>query len=700
MWRTRWASWFPRDDIDLQRYVRAVRAAILGSLVVELAILWGLQLNPLRSALGRPDLANFYDIQGRALLHGHLNVPRHSLGIEGFVEHGREYMYFPPGPALARMPLLLVTHWFDGKLTAVSMLLAWMATVVLLAMLIWRIRRILRGRAPLPQWEATSFGLLVVAGSAGSVLLFLASSPWVYHEAYAWSIATAVAATFTMLGVVQAPTVQRALYCGGALLAAVLCRATTGWAMGLGTIATAIWLFRGARGDRGREVARVLLAAAVVPLLIGVAINEAKFSTPMQFKLEDQRWTKVNAHRREALRENGGDLVALDLLPSTSVNYFRPDGIRLIPVPPFITFPNQPAEAVGGGFLDQTYRTGSAVPFMPALVLLGVWGLVITFRPRGPTRAPWLRIPVLSAGAITGAIMIFGYISYRYLSELVPVLLVTATIGLVDLGHLLTLRTPKQRSWFVRGLAGLTAFGVAANFGVSLTALSLANPGPHLDRYLGIQEAISSVVPGDPLAAMIGQGPALPATAPGEHLFIVGDCAALYVSQAETYWPWIPVEVRPLELSITNGLLPPANPARTSAASASPRRIAEVKVEVAHMQGQDGRLFFELSPDRWSRLHYISKRGEFVSRWREPSGASVTLRTEADVRTATYTAYLDGTRALRMPLEEVDREWFRFEDLLLPSRPDRDLTRLGLVVRQLETEKPARCARLQAKASG
>jgi hypothetical protein len=699
VWRTRWASWFPRDDIDLQRYVRTVRIAILGSLVVELAILWGLQLNPLRSALGRPDLANFYDIQARALFHGHLDVPLHSLGIEGFVEHGREYMYFTPGPALARMPLLLVTSWFDGKLTAISMLLAWSATVVLLAMLIWRIRRILRGKAPLPQWEATSFGLLVVAGTAGSVLLYLASSPWVYHEAYAWSIATAMAAIFTMLGVVQRPTVQRALLCGGAVLAAVLCRATTGWAMGLGAIATAVWLLRGARGDRGRQVARVLLAAAVVPLLIGVAINEVKFSTPMQFKLEDQRWTRVNAHRREALRENGGDLVALDLLPSTSLNYFRPDGIRLIPVPPFVTFPNRPAHAVGGGFLDQTYRTGSAVPFMPALVLLGVWGLVITFRPRGPTHASWLRIPVLSAGAITGAIMIFGYISYRYLSELLPVLLVAATIGLVDLGHLLTLRTPKQRSWFVRSLAGLTAVGVVANFGVGLTALSLTNPGPHLDRYLGLQESISNLVPGDPLAGMVDQGPALPDKGPGEHLFIVGDCAALYVSLAETYWPWVPAEVRPMELSITNGLPPPTNRSRTSTGSASRRRIAEVKAEVAHMQGQDGRLYFELSPDRWYRLHYISERGEFVSHWREPGDTSVTLRTEADVRTATYTAYLDGTRALRMPLEEVDKEWFRFEDLLLPSRPDRDLTRLGLVVRQIETEKPARCARLQAKAT-
>ena len=34
-------------------------------------------------------------------------------------------MYFPPFPALLRLPVLMTTHEFDGRLTLLSMALAW-----------------------------------------------------------------------------------------------------------------------------------------------------------------------------------------------------------------------------------------------------------------------------------------------------------------------------------------------------------------------------------------------------------------------------------------------------------------------------------------------------------------------------------------------------------------------------------------------
>jgi hypothetical protein len=685
---------FPPDDPHLRRFVRIVLIAGGASLVVYLGILWGMRIDPLRTALDRPDLANVYDLQARRLMHGHLSVPRDSLGIEGFIERGHEFMYFTPGPALARIPLFLFTSWFDGKLTAVSMLLAWCTTVTFFAMLIWRVRRVLRGKAALPQWEAYAYGLLIVAGCGGSVLVYLASMPWVYHEAYAWAIASAVAGAFALIGVVQHPTRGRASFLTLIVLAGVLCRATTGWALAFGSFATAGWFLLGGRGPAAKALSRRVIAAGALPLLIGIGINMAKFDHPYEFRLEHQVWTSVNEHRREALEANGGDLVALNLLPSTLISYFRPDGIRFIGVPPFVTFPNDPAHSYGGGFLDQTYRTGSAVPFMPALVLLGVWGLVTTFRPRGPTRAVWLRIPVLASGAITGAVLVYGYIAYRYVAELLPVLLLAATIGLVDLGHLLSLHPPRVRQWFLGAFGALAGFAVLANGAVSLTTLSLANPGPRLDRYLGVQESGSRLLPGDPLTSLVDQGDALPPSGPGEHLFIVGDCAGLYVSQNETFWPWVPAEIRSIELTVTNGLAPIRSARRGG------RIELRVKLEIAHNQGQDGGLFFEISTDDRYRLHYISESAEYVSHWHRPKGASVTVRAVPNLHTASYTVSTEGRVALQTPLEEVDEDWFRFEDLLVPTTPDRAVTRQGLVVRQAETPKPPRCERLQATLDG
>ena len=37
---------------------------------------------------------------------------------------GSDYMYFPPCPALLRLPVLMTTREFDGRLTLLSMALA------------------------------------------------------------------------------------------------------------------------------------------------------------------------------------------------------------------------------------------------------------------------------------------------------------------------------------------------------------------------------------------------------------------------------------------------------------------------------------------------------------------------------------------------------------------------------------------------
>ena len=67
---------------------------------------------------------NFFDAQARSMLDGRLDVPPEVVGFEGFLIGGKTYIYFGPVPALLRMPVMLVTDRFDGRLTTVSMLVA------------------------------------------------------------------------------------------------------------------------------------------------------------------------------------------------------------------------------------------------------------------------------------------------------------------------------------------------------------------------------------------------------------------------------------------------------------------------------------------------------------------------------------------------------------------------------------------------
>ncbi len=96
-----------------------MQAVGIGALVATTLYLW-----VLGGLLDNRPFSNFYDIQARALLHGHVDVPAGSLGIEAFVEGSRHYMYFPPGPAFLRMPIFAITDSLDGRLTPLSMLLA------------------------------------------------------------------------------------------------------------------------------------------------------------------------------------------------------------------------------------------------------------------------------------------------------------------------------------------------------------------------------------------------------------------------------------------------------------------------------------------------------------------------------------------------------------------------------------------------
>ena len=68
-------------------------------------VLWGPweSPSPLRNT---PFEDNFYDLQARAMFHGHLWVANGSLGIEGFFHAGREYTYFGIFPSIMRMPIL------------------------------------------------------------------------------------------------------------------------------------------------------------------------------------------------------------------------------------------------------------------------------------------------------------------------------------------------------------------------------------------------------------------------------------------------------------------------------------------------------------------------------------------------------------------------------------------------------------------
>ena len=408
----------------------------------------------------QPDF--FYDYQARAMFHGHLYLPPGSLGVEAFLHAGHQFTYFGLFPSLLRMPVLLVTNRLDGKLTAPSLLIAWVVTCVSSSLLIWRLRLLIRGQAVLGRAEAASYGIFMATIGGGSVLVFLAANPYVFNEDFAWSVALTVASLFALLGVLERPSWGRVVGAGVLILFTNLDRTPAGWGCVIGAGLVAGWFALGKGGADNRRWVLPMVGVAVVPFAVGCVVTYAKFGIPIGLPMADQVWAQLNAHRRYFLVANGGKAFSPAFLPSTIVAYLQPFGIHISGVFPYITTPRAPAAAYAGAVLDQTYPTASVPATMPLLFLLSCWGAVSAFLPRPPGRMALTRILLVAAAAGVAGVLMWGYIANRYMADFMPFLIVAAGIGMIELWRRIVQRGrrwQRVRPWWDRRSGGIRPGG-------------------------------------------------------------------------------------------------------------------------------------------------------------------------------------------------------------------------------------------------
>ncbi len=527
-------------------------AVVVGTAVVALPMLWLLwdmwngTVNPLR---GVP-YDNFYDLQARAMFHGRLNLPAGNMGIEAFVHDGRQYTYFGIFPSILRMPFLLVTHSLDGKMTGPSILLAWLCTSLFSSLMIWRLRILLRGEAPLGRAEAASYGGLMALILGGSVVLYLAATPFIYNEDFAWSVPLTVGSLFALLGVLERPSWGRVAASGVLVLCAALNRTPTGYACIIAAGLVAVWFALGRGGTEQRRWTVPLLGVAGVPFLASCAVTYAKFGIPIGLPMADQVWASVNAHRRHFLAANGGKAFSFAFLPSTLWAYLQPFGLRLTSLFPFITPPTAPAAALSGAVLDQTYPTASIPATMPLLFLLTCWGMVTAFRRKAIGQVRLTRIVVLAAAAGTAGVLLWGYISERYMADFMPLLIIGGAIGLIDVWRRLDGRNRNARGRVLGILALFVVYGIVANLAIAAWPLPQWSITQNA-RFVSVQRALSFGY----LPSTVRTGPVLPYWAPTGTLFAVNHCSGLYLStgsnmkdvpgQQIQHYTWMPVEQSP-----------------------------------------------------------------------------------------------------------------------------------------------------------
>ena len=530
----------------------SLAGTLLGGLAFVMVLMdFGTDLRRTAVALGYA--ADFFDAQGNAFLHGRISVSPYVMGIEGFSLDGRTYMYFGPFPALLRIPVLLVTQDFDGQMTLVSMLVAFVVFAVFTARLVWLVRRTVLGPdAPVTTRQAVLAAVFLAGITGGTTLTFDASLPWVYHEVYLWQTALVVAAAYWLVRIAMAPTGRAVAWLGVVALCTVLTRTTGGLGVCIGTVALALWMFRGRSFAGARTFAPLVLAAGLVPLAVGIGYNALKFRHPYLFPLQDQVWTLTNQHRRFALAANGGTITGPQFFTSALTTYFDPRGIRFVDYFPWVTLPGSNARGTGA-VIDQSYRTGSVTAFMPLWLMMSIASLVVVVRrtPSGPAgqglRA--LRPALLATVTMTGGVMAYGYLANRYTSEFVPALVVGSTITLwaVVARWAAASRVLAGGMVAVLSLGGL--FSMAAQAGTGFSEAAQTYGGGRIARFLDLQDRLSGG-PGSAFAALISHSDQLPVGGSADDLHIRGDCDGLYLNTGDHYRPWMLVEERSRLVSV------------------------------------------------------------------------------------------------------------------------------------------------------
>ena len=155
--------------------------------------------------------------------------------------------------------------------------------------------------------------------------------------------------------------------------------------------------------------------------------------------------------------------------------------------------------------MDQSYPTASLTATSPLLLLLGLWGAVTAFRPKAVGQIRYARIILVAAAAGTSGVLLWGYISQRYIADLMPFVIVGAAIGLIDLLRRLSGRTRRARGSALAVLTVAAIYCIVANVAISLWPVSDWTLG-QASQFVSAENALSVT----PLAPTVRHGARCP----------------------------------------------------------------------------------------------------------------------------------------------------------------------------------------------
>lgn len=534
--------------------------------------------------------SDFYDEQARVFLRGRLAVDPAVPGPEGFLIGERTYLYYGPFLALVRLPFAALNLVFDGvfvgRLVRISMLIALAVLCRWSARLARAGRRLVRSSDDVsaddsddddPDGSPDDDGRWGIVGFTAAVAcspaLFAAGWISVYNETELWALTLAVI-TITLLvewaagGFVDA---RRLAWASVAALAATLTRAPIGFGVAFAVgVCGVVLVLRHRRFD---GPARLAVAGGLVPVVVHAIVNRAKFGTWLSVPGDRQLLSLQNPVRAEFFERTNGSFFSADFLPTTLLQYWRPDAIRFERLVPGVRF-GPLADDIGATAVESVTPASSLPTSALLLLLLAIVGVVWIIRYRSLTWAL-----VVGATAL-GALPTFGigFIANRYLIDMLPPLITAGAVGVWWVAERAT-----DRRAVTFGFAVLALFGFWVNSSLAIWNLELKSPG-----FTELRYAVDGAIFGDGRPSVTDVEPGDPAPRDGV-VGVLGDCSGVYIAEQGA---WVALERSPGQRSISGELSTAADQVLAStdlwSLTAAPTGSGSVLVTLERSDGVEG----------------------------------------------------------------------------------------------------------------
>jgi len=382
------------------------------------------------------DFCGFYDAQARSLMERRLDVPAAAIGDEAFTFQGKTYGYFGIGPALLRIPLVLVSAKMDGLWSRMMMMIACAINLIC----IYRIMRLIcRDKAVSRSSQRLLHSLFMLCAGIGSTNVFLLGRSFTYHEAIMWGGTFALLFTWALIKYFSGPGYGSLALASLFAFMSFQCRPTVGAGALLAMcVLCTILIWRTVANPRtgqallafgpiAKPLPHALITILAVLLILGTyfSVNYARFRT---FEAIPLQYYNFYQQIPDRMHRTGGKQIHLENIPTGLAAYFGPNGITFDRNFPWVRMPRETSR-VGSPSIDVVESFSSVPVSMSALLLLAVAGCMpLVSSSREMIRR--VRLPALTLLIGGGIVLTTVGITERYLHDFYPALILCAAVGL------------------------------------------------------------------------------------------------------------------------------------------------------------------------------------------------------------------------------------------------------------------------------